>query len=348
MGRSAEMVAALVGTLKAGCTYVPIDPAYPAARRAQILEDAAVPVVLTERDLASHLPEMRGRLVCVDDLPGDGGARPGDARGTPAWPDQLAYILYTSGSTGRPKGVALEHRSAVARVAWALEEYSPEDLAGVLGSTSISFDLSIFEIFVPLSCGGCVILAEDALALTTLPDRERVTTVVSVPSVMAELLGAGPLPKSVRAVNLGGERLTNALAQQLHNQGTLQRIYNLYGPSEDTTYSTYYLTAKGAVGDPPIGRPLAGTRVYILDRHLEPVAIGVTGEVFLGRRRPGPRLHRSSRTDRRVLPPESLRAGPTLQDRRPGSLPAGRADRFRGSGRQAIEAARIPDRGGRD
>ena len=141
----------------------------------------------------------------------------------------MAYLIYTSGSTGVPKGVAIPHGSALRLVEWALARYSAAELAGVLFSTSTSFDLSIFELFVPLSSGGAVIVADDALALPGLPAASEVTLVNTVPSALAGLLDLGPLPAAVRTVNLAGEPLRGALAERIHGAG-VARLWNLYGP----------------------------------------------------------------------------------------------------------------------
>jgi amino acid adenylation domain-containing protein len=197
-------------------------------------------------------------------------------------PSNLAYLIYTSGSTGRPKGVAIEHRSATAFVHWAREWFSDEELAGVFASTSINFDLSIFELFVPLAFGGRVILGENALALAGSPAAAEVTLVNTVPSAIAELLRLGAVPPSVRTVNLAGEPLRGTLVERLYALGTVERVLNLYGPSEDTTYSTFTLVPRGAAGEPTIGRAVAGSRAYVLDRALEPCPPGVPGELYLG------------------------------------------------------------------
>ncbi len=197
-------------------------------------------------------------------------------------PDRIAYAIYTSGSTGRPKGVLIRHGSAVARVTWALEAYAPEVLAGVLASTSICFDLSVFEVFVPLAAGGAVILAGDALALPNLPEGERVTLVNTVPSAMAELVRARTLPSSVRVVNLAGEPLRRDLADRIYEQPGVEAVWDLYGPSEDTTYSTGARVERGTGRQPTIGRPLPGTRACLLDAHGQPAPRGVPGELWIG------------------------------------------------------------------
>src|SRR6185437_13446019 len=222
--RSAAMVAAILAVLKAGAAYVPLDPAYPRQRLAQILHDSAAPVVIAEARARALLPEGAG-LVLLD---GDAGeiAAQSDARLPDlATPSSLAYVIYTSGSTGRPKGVAIEHRSTACLVAWAKRVFSPDDARGVLFCTSICFDLSLFELFLPLGSGTTVILADNALELPSLPARGEVTLVNTVPSAIAELVRAGGLPASVRTVCLAGEPLTAALAAQVYAVPTVERVY---------------------------------------------------------------------------------------------------------------------------
>ncbi|MCP4656648.1 MAG: AMP-binding protein, partial [bacterium] len=191
------------------------------------------------------------------------------------------YVIYTSGSTGRAKGVAIEHREAVAMVRWARQEFSDEELGGMLASTSICFDLSIFEIFVPLSWGGRIILAENALALPELPAASEVRVVNTVPSAMTELLRIGGVPESVTTINLAGEPLKNQLVRKIYEQDSIARVLNLYGPSEDTTYSTWARIPRDWSAAPPIGRPVANSAAYVLDRHLRPVPVGIPGELYM-------------------------------------------------------------------
>ncbi|MCP4662843.1 MAG: AMP-binding protein, partial [bacterium] len=195
--------------------------------------------------------------------------------------ENLAYVIYTSGSTGRPKGVAIAHRSAVAMLYWAREVFSVEELTGVLASTSVCFDLSVFEIFAPLAWGGRVILARDVLELPSLPAASEVRLINTVPSAMTELVRLEAVPSSVDTVNLAGEVLKGALVDRLYRQPTIRRVFNLYVPSEDTTYSTFARIDRGG-GEPTIGRPVAGTRACVLDRRQRPVAHGVVGELALG------------------------------------------------------------------
>src|SRR5262249_46243099 len=199
--------------LESGAAYLPLDPAYPAERLRFLLADTGAALVVAERSLAwpegftAEIPELY-----VDEAaPGTADAPVSD----PAAEENLAYLIYTSGSTGVPKGVAIPHGSALRLVEWALARYSAAELAGVLFSTSTSFDLSIFEIFVPLSSGGAVIVADNALALTGLPAASEVTLINTVPSALAGLLDPGPPPAAVPAGNPAGGPLRGRLAGRL-------------------------------------------------------------------------------------------------------------------------------------
>jgi amino acid adenylation domain-containing protein len=271
--RTPGMVVALLAILKAGGAYAPLDPAYPRERLALLLEDThrglTSPVLLTQRHLLSNLPEPSSctRVLFLEKE--DSGEGADDSFDSEAGSGNLAYLIFTSGSTGRPKAVAIEHRSAVAMVDWARGVFPPESLAGVFASTSINFDLSVFELFVPLSLGGKIILGENALALArfSAAAASEVTLINTVPSAMAELLrmnAMNPILPSVQVVNLAGEPLRGVLAERIHALGTVEHLWNLYGPSEDTTYSTYAEILPGS-GEPSIGRPLEGTSAYVLD-----------------------------------------------------------------------------------
>ncbi len=238
----------------------------------------------------------------------------------------LAYVIYTSGSTGRPKGVAIAHRSAAAFVRWARGWFSADELAGVFASTSVTFDLSVFELFVPLAWGGTVILGDNALSLATTPAAGEVTLVNTVPSALAELLRLNAVPLSVRTVNLAGEPLRNALAQRIYGLGTVERVWNLYGPSEDTTYSTFALAASGTTAEPPIGRAARRTRAPTSSTGAcSPVPPGVPGELYLGGAGLARGYLRPAGADGRALRPRSVRGGAgraALPHRRPGALAA--------------------------
>ncbi len=276
--RDGDLIPSLLAVLKIGCAYVPLDPAYPRERLAVMLADSGSRLVLTTPTLRERLPAEGVTPVSLADVDPEAGplAEASRARAT-----ALAYLIYTSGSTGRPKGVMLTHRNAVALIAWAATAFPADDLRGVLAATSICFDLSIFEIFFTLASGGTVVLVENALHLPESPDRETVTLINTVPSAMTELLALGGVPTSVRTVNLAGEPLKRDLAQRVYALPQVHRLFNLYGPSEDTTYSTFALVPREAVAEPTIGRPIANTQAHVLDSGLRRVLPGAIGELYL-------------------------------------------------------------------
>lgn len=282
ISRSPELVIGLLAILKAGGAYLPLDPAYPKERMAFMLADVNARVLLTQEHLLESLPANSATVVFM--MP-NGGKYAEESTSRPtraARPENLAYLIYTSGSTGRPKGIAIEHRNAVTFLHWARGIYSSVELSGVLATTSICFDISVFELFAPLSWGGKVILVENALALLNLNQTETITLVDIVPSAMVEVLRATKLPKSVRTVNLPGEPIPATLVEEIYRQKNVERVFNLYGPSEDTTYSTYALAERGSHKPPPAGRPIANTQLYLLDKKMSQVPLGAAGEVHIG------------------------------------------------------------------
>ncbi|HEX4494599.1 MAG TPA: amino acid adenylation domain-containing protein [Thermoanaerobaculia bacterium] len=284
MERSLDLVVGILGTLEAGGAYLPLDPAYPLERLEFMLADAGAPLVLTRESTRDRLrieerPDGR-RWICLDrDWQAIAAAPPASPSGVR--PDNLAYLIYTSGSTGRPKGVALTHGNAVALLRWASGVFPAGDRAGMLASTSICFDLSVFELFLPLCYGGALVLADNALHLPRLAAASQVTLVNTVPSAIAELVRGEGLPPSVRTVVLAGEPLPRKLVDEIYGVATVGRVMNLYGPSEDTTYSTFATIARDG-GFPPIGRPVGEGWIYLLDPHFQPVPVGVPGEMLLG------------------------------------------------------------------
>ncbi len=279
--RTPEMVAGILAVWKAGGAYVPLDPAYPGERLAFMLKDAGAEVLLTQEHLESSAAGAR-HVLFLDTFWEKGLGQPSERPVPTSGADNLAYVIYTSGSTGRPKGVAITHRSALALLDWSRQAFSGERLQGVLASTSICFDLSIFELFAPLSAGGQVILARNALALPQLAARDEVTLINTVPSAMTELLRIKGVASSVVTVNLAGEPLPGRLVRQIYEQSAVKEVWNLYGPSEDTTYSTWCRMERDLDGKPSIGRPLPGTQAYVVDRDLRGVPYGVAGELYLG------------------------------------------------------------------
>jgi amino acid adenylation domain-containing protein len=280
--RSGDMIVSILAILKAGGAYVPLDPNYPKDRLAFMLEDARVKVLLSQPELLAEPPD---RQVCAVTLTAHAQAIDGQREENPSntvTTDNLAYIIYTSGSTGKPKGVAIEHRSTAMFLNWARNVFPANDLEGVLASTSICFDLSVFEIFAPLSWGGTIILAESPLHIINSSRANDVTLINTVPSAIAEMVGTDAIRASVRTINLAGEPLQSRLAQQIYERTGVSRILNLYGPSEYTTYATYAPVIMGDSTRPVVGRPVSNTQVYLLDRQQQPVPVGIQGEVYIG------------------------------------------------------------------
>jgi amino acid adenylation domain-containing protein/non-ribosomal peptide synthase protein (TIGR01720 family) len=282
MGRSAELPVALLGVLKAGAAYVPLDPSYPKQRLGFITQEARLRAVLTETALREVVSGLEVEAVCVDERREAVAAMSAENLAPRSLPSNLAYVIYTSGSTGRPKGVAIEHRNAVVMLQWGVEYYGAGQLGGVLASTSINFDMSVFELFAPLTCGGRVIGAENALELARLAEAREVTLVNTVPSAMKELVRGGAVPETVRIVNLGGEALPRTLVNGVYSLGHVEAVYNLYGPTEDTTYTTCALVPRGEDAPVTVGRQISNTQIYILDAALRPVPVGVAGEMYIG------------------------------------------------------------------
>uniref|UniRef100_UPI0015A54EA0 non-ribosomal peptide synthetase n=2 Tax=Actinosynnema TaxID=40566 RepID=UPI0015A54EA0 len=275
--RTAHLITTLLAILKTGAAYVPLDPHYPAQRTNHLITDSNATLLITTSTTGA--PVSGRPTALVDELePGRGDLRPN----VPVAPESLAYTIYTSGSTGRPKGVMIEHRQTTAMLTWARDTFPPEVVARTLASTSICFDLSVFEIFAPLTTGGTVVLTPDnALDLIHNPDAYRdVTLINTVPSIASELLAANALPPQARTINLAGEALSPKLVTELLALPTVSTVNNLYGPSEDTTYSTHAITTPN---DPrtPIGRPIHGTTAHVLDNQLNPVPLGTIGELYL-------------------------------------------------------------------
>ncbi len=301
LDRSPEMVVALLAILKAGGAYVPVDPSYPAERVAFLASDASPRLLLTNE---AHVPRFKGiatEIVTLESARRAASNLPDARLACRSAATDLAYVIYTSGSTGTPKGVCIEHRHADALVLWAQTVFGPAELDGVLASTSINFDLSVFELFVPLSLGGSIILARNALTLREdVVDPKTIRLINTVPSAVRELLALHAIPESVETVNLAGEFLRQELVERLYALPHVQRVYDLYGPTEDTTYSTCTLRKPG--GTPNIGRPLPDTRAYVLDAQRRPVPFGTKGELYLsGAKLARGYLHRPELTRERFV-----------------------------------------------
>lgn len=308
LGRTWELVATLLGVLRAGCGYVPLDPTYPSERVRYMVEHSRVVAVIVDGDETAELCSAAADILRLRSIP---ERRPASSAEPVA--GDVAYVIYTSGSTGNPKGVSVEHRSVVAMAKAMRQLLDEEDLVGVLAGASVCFDPSVMEILGTLMLGGTVVLSENVLALRELPGAHRVRTTIMVPSAMKALLAAGPLPAGVRCVVLGGEVLTASLVADLHAAPRPPRVLNVYGPTEATVFTTAGIVDAGTESI-TIGSPVAGARAYVLDALLQPAPDGVAGELFLaGDQLARGYLHDDERTRQRF--PELKEDGPIPERR---------------------------------
>jgi amino acid adenylation domain-containing protein len=288
--RSVEMVVALLGVLKAGGAYVPVDPGYPAERIGWMLADSAVPVLLTQARLAAALPEHAAHVIRLDaDWPSI-EREPESAPRVAVPADGLAYVIYTSGSTGRPKGAMNAHRGVVNRLLWMQAEYELGAGDVVLQKTPFSFDVSVWEFFWPLMAGARLVMARpeghrDPAYISEVIGREGVTTLHFVPSMLRAFLEHGEAARcgSVRRVMSSGEALPAEVATAFFRALPWAELHNLYGPTEATVDVTHWRCGPAdGVRPVPIGKPLANTRVYVLDRAGRPAPMGAPGELCIG------------------------------------------------------------------
>ncbi|AUX42318.1 NRPS protein [Sorangium cellulosum] len=290
--RSVEMVVALYGVLKAGGAYLPIDPTYPEGRIRVLLEDAASPVLLTQEKWRSGLPETSAQVVRLDaDWPAI-EAESGDNPRPVSGPEHLAYVIYTSGSTGKPKGVENSHRGIVNRLLWMLEDTGLGEQDVVLQKTPYTFDVSVWELFAPLLCGARLVVAvpeghRDPAYLAEVIEAHAITTVHFVPSmlqVFLESVDAGKC-RSLRRVICSGEALSRELQERFFSKlgEDAPELQNLYGPTEAAVDVTSWRCRRDdSHGSVPIGKPVANTRIHLLDGQLRPVPVGVAGELYIG------------------------------------------------------------------
>ncbi|HEX8651125.1 MAG TPA: non-ribosomal peptide synthase/polyketide synthase [Pyrinomonadaceae bacterium] len=279
--RSVGMVVGLLGILKAGGAYVPLDPMYPKERLTFMLEDAQIMTLVTERHARRNLPSHSARVICLNTdwemIAAESALNPtGNVTA-----DNLAYVIYTSGSTGKPKGALLEHRGLCNLAAAQARAFDVRPGSRVLQFASLSFDASVSEIFMALPFGAtlCLEAVPRLLPGSELSDRlrERAITIVTLPPLVLAMLAGGDFP-DLQTIIVAGETCSAEIAAQW-SEG--RRFFNAYGPTETTVCATIGECLDRS-RNPPIGRPLANTQVYLLDQHLQPVPVGVPGELFVG------------------------------------------------------------------
>ncbi|MFB2973192.1 amino acid adenylation domain-containing protein [Aerosakkonema sp. BLCC-F183] len=287
--RSLEMLVGLLGILKAGGAYVPLDPGYPKERLAFMLEDAQAPILLTQQRLLEIIPSHSGMVVSLDTNWQDIAQESSDNPVSNVCGENLAYVIYTSGSTGKPKGTLIHHRGLVNYLSWCTKAYSVEQGEGAAVHSSISFDMTITGLFSPLLVGRKVeLLPEDkgiVTLATTLRNKSNFSLIKITPAQL-ELLSHQLLPEEVarktRAFIIGGENLLAESIAFWQENASDTMLINEYGPTETVVGCCIYQAKDKLSGSVPIGRPIANTQLYILDRNLQPVPVGITGELYIG------------------------------------------------------------------
>jgi amino acid adenylation domain-containing protein len=287
--RSVEMVVGLLGILKAGGAYVPLDPAYPPERLAFMLEDARLKVLLTQRALRERLPEHQAQVVCLDSEWERLSQAPEGNPRSPVTPTNLAYVMYTSGSTGTPKGISIPHR-AISRLVFNTNYIQLEPTDSVAQASNSSFDAATFEFWGALLHGAQLVGISKEVTLS-LQDfaaqlqEEGISALFLTTALFNQLAREVPEAfRSVRHLMFGGEAVDPQWVREILKNDPPERLLHVYGPTESTTFATWYLVQEVPEGATtvPIGRPIANTQVYILDRQLRPVPIGVPGELYIG------------------------------------------------------------------
>ncbi|HEY5141260.1 MAG TPA: amino acid adenylation domain-containing protein, partial [Methylococcales bacterium] len=283
--RSLEMVIGLLGIVKAGGAYLPLDPDYPTARLASILEDAKVGVVLTQSNFVKKLPKSITQVVCLDNDKEKLSHLRTDNPVSGVTPFNLAYVIYTSGSTGKPKGVMVPHQAITNHTFWMQENFPLDQSDKVLQKTPFSFDASVWEFYAPLIAGAQLIIAQpdchqDPAYLVKVIMEQDITIFQVVPSLLRVILEQKGIEHcySLKRIFCGGEALPFDLKE--HCLATLDaRLYNLYGPTEACIDSTFSTCQRGSYKS--IGRPIANTRIYILDENLLSQPLGIPGELCI-------------------------------------------------------------------
>ncbi len=281
---SLEALVTLLATLKAGATFVPLDPAYPAQRLAQIVEDSDPTAIVVDSATGVHSLPAEQRFFEHSALAGESENEPSTPLASGLLPTDLVYVIFTSGSTGRPKGVQIQHRALI-NFLWAFRDrpgLSSDDV--LLSITTLSFDISVLEFFLPLLCGAKLVIAEtqdtsDPALLLRLLHRHRPTVLQTTPARWNMLIEAGweGAPR-IKRMLIGGEALSRPLADALLSRGS--ELWNIYGPTETTVWSSALRVGQGT-GAVPIGEPIANMQYHVLDQHMNLVPVGAPGELWI-------------------------------------------------------------------
>jgi amino acid adenylation domain-containing protein len=282
--RSVEMVVGLLGILKSGGFYLPLDPSYPKERLAWMLEDSGAPLVVTQQVLLDVLPGIHSGVVLLEPGAGFLAGEPEESPAVEVHPGNVVYALFTSGSTGRPKGVQIPHGALINLLSTIAERpgFGEEDV--LLSVSSLSFDIATLEILLPLSTGGQVVVAgrevvTDGVLLAAEIESSGATVLQATPATWRMLEESGWRGAAGLKAMTGGETLARGLAQKLTERAA--SLWNLYGPTETTIYSTRHQVAESR-GPVPIGRALGNTTLHVVDGWFAPVPLGVVGELLIG------------------------------------------------------------------
>jgi amino acid adenylation domain-containing protein/thioester reductase-like protein len=285
VNRSIDMLVGLLGVLKAGGAYLPLDPSFPSERLAFMVQDSGASIILTQTNLLNELPENNAHIITLDELEKSTPSK----RKKKARPEDLAYVIYTSGSTGKPKGVQIHHQAVVNFLCSMRGNLDINTDDTLLAVTTLSFDIAVLEMLLPLTVGAKVVIADsetasDGALLANALINSQVTFMQATPATWRLLLESGWSLKDDLTILCGGEALTKDLAEQLLKRGG--HLWNLYGPTETTIWSTLHQVTsndnQGISNTVPIGRPIANTQIYILDSNLQPVPVGVIGDLYIG------------------------------------------------------------------
>jgi amino acid adenylation domain-containing protein len=285
--RSPAMIVALLAVFKAGGAYVPLDPDYPVDRLTYMMEDCGAGILITQNSLGDLIPQSAAHALYIDGDETTLAAQPQSNPDRSVSPDNLAYVIYTSGSTGKPKGVMIEQRGLVNFMLSMQQSPGFSQQDSLLAVTTISFDIFGLEIYLPLISGGKIVLARssdvaDPAAINNLLLHNSITIMQATPATWRMLVDTGWSGKADLKMLVGGEALLGALAKKMLPLGN--SLWNLYGPTETTIWSSLFPVANENTDQTviPIGRPIANTQLYILDRHDQPTPVGVPGELHIG------------------------------------------------------------------
>lgn len=313
VNRSLAMLVSLVAVLRAGGAYVPLDPGFPAKRLEMMVKDANLDLILTDGKLPFELGPGVRQFVLSDWLSSTRGTRELKSRARRTNPEDLAYVIYTSGSTGRPKGVEIPHRALSNLVASMIQQPGIGREDRVLALTTLSFDIAVLELLVPLAAGARVVIAErnallEPRSIAGIIDQQEITLAQATPTTWNTVIDSGWNGRPQLKILCGGEPISRLLADKLLSRG--REVWNMYGPTETTVWSCVHKVGPGT-GIVPVGRPISNTEIYLLDSVLQPVPAGTDGEIWIG----GTGLARGYRnypklTGERFIPnPFSLRSG---------------------------------------